>query len=223
MTSASVAFGGLPLMDEAGPVRTPSAAEPTATSGAEATIDLVHRAQLGDQAATDELFARYETRLRRWAHGRLPAQARGALDTQDLAHDALTRVFQKLQTFEPRHEGAFRDYVWTTMWNCIRDLARKHQRRGPVDSIEGHDIPTSAPSPLEEAIGRDALQRYEAAMERLRPDEREAVIMRIELGLSHADVARALGKSSAAAAHMVVSRALVKLAKEMAHDGKRAQ
>jgi RNA polymerase sigma-70 factor (ECF subfamily) len=53
-------------------------------------------------------------------------------------------------------------------------------------------------------------------MERLDADEREAIIMRIELGLSHAEVAQALGRPSAAAAHMFVSRTLVKLAKEMA-------
>ena len=57
-----------------------------------------------------------------------------------------------------------------------------------------------------------------SALERLRPEEREAVIARVELGLSHAEVAEALGKPSAAAAHMAVSRALVRLAEEMAHD-----
>jgi RNA polymerase sigma-70 factor (ECF subfamily) len=57
-------------------------------------------------------------------------------------------------------------------------------------------------------------------MERLRPEEREAIIARIELGLSHAEVAEALGKTSAAAAHMAVSRALMRLAEEMAHDRK---
>ena len=54
-------------------------------------------------------------------------------------------------------------------------------------------------------------------MERLRPEDREAIIMRIELGLSHAEIMEALGKPSVAAAHMAVSRALVRLAQEMAH------
>jgi DNA-directed RNA polymerase specialized sigma24 family protein len=36
------------------------------------------------------------------------------------------------------------------------------------------------------------------------------------MGHSYADVAEALGKPSIAAAHMAVSRALVRLAKEMA-------
>jgi len=216
MSTASLALSRLPLMDDAGTVGTPPVRPATAPE-AEATYDLVQLARQGDQAAIEALFSRYEARLRRWAHGRLPARARGALETQDLVQDVLYKVFTHLPSFNPRHPGAFRDYVWTTLWNCIRDLARKHARRGSEDPIDDHDLPAATPSPLEQTIGAEALERYEAAMESLRPDEREAVIMRIELGLSHAEIAQALGKPSAAAAHMLVSRALVRLAKEMAH------
>jgi len=207
---------GLPLMNDAGAPRRLPADDGGLPAEPEATIDLVQRARSGDQAALEALFARYEVRLRRWAHGRLPTTARGALETQDLVQETLVRVFQRLPAFEPRHPGAFRDYVWTTLWNRIRDIARSGTRRGPVDVLES-DVPASLPSPLEEAIGQQALERYESALERLRPEEREAVIARVELGLSHAEVAEALGKPSAAAAHMAVSRALVRLAEEMAH------
>jgi RNA polymerase sigma-70 factor (ECF subfamily) len=216
---AGAANGGLPLMDEA-VARRPGPATPVrgAPAGPEATVDLVQRARTGDQAAFDELFTRYETRLRRWAHGRLPRGARGAMDTQDLVQDTLTKVFQRIGSFEPRHPGAFRDYVWTTLWNRIRDVARTQTRRGPSDSLDGMDLPSAGPSPLEEAMGSEVFARYEAAMERLRPEDREAVIARVELGLSHAEVAESLGKPSVAAAHMAVSRALVRLAEEMAHE-----
>ena len=197
-----------PLVDTIGP-----------SENAESTIDLVLRARSGDQAATAALFDRYGARLRRWAHGRLPAAARGALESQDLVQETLIRVFQRLPAFEPRHAGAFRDYVWTTLWNCIRDIARTQQRRGPSEALDGAIAATTA-SPLEEAMGREVFARYEGAMERLRPEDREAIIARIELGLSHAEVAEALGKTSAAAAHMAVSRALMRLAEEMAHDRK---
>jgi RNA polymerase sigma-70 factor (ECF subfamily) len=218
MSTASLALGGLPFMDEAGSARTPARVGPAEPLAADATMELVRQAKAGDEAALDALFVRYEARLRRWAHGRLPAAARGALETQDLVQDTLIRVFKRLDTFEPRHPGAFRDYVWTTLWNAIRDIARGAKRRGPVDSLEEIELITPDPSPLERAIGAETLARYEAAMQRLRPDEREAIIMRVELGLSHAEIAKALGKPSAAAAHMTVSRALVRLAEEMAHD-----
>jgi RNA polymerase sigma-70 factor (ECF subfamily) len=76
-------------------------------------------------------------------------------------------------------------------------------------------------SPLEEAIGQEALERYEAALTRLRPDDREAIVARIELGLSYPEIMTALGKPSIPATHMAVSRALVRLAEEMAHDRSR--
>ncbi len=216
--TASLAINGLHLMDEAG-ARRPLADPDGVPATEELTSELVQRARSGDQAATDDLFARYETRLRRWAHGRLPASARGALDTQDLVQVTLVKLFQRLHAFEPNHPGAFRGYVWTTLWNSIRDIARSSRRRGPTDPL-GSDVPGSAPSPLEEAMGSEVFALYESAMDRLRPEEREAIIARVELGLSHAEVAEALGRPSGAAARMAVSRALMRLAEEMGHERK---
>jgi RNA polymerase sigma factor (sigma-70 family) len=223
MDAAGAALAGQPAMTvpDAGRSR-PAADVPPPLAEAETTLDLVNRARTGDPAALDDLFVRYEARLRRWAHGRLPPAARGALETQDLVQDTLAKVFQRLPAFEPRHAGAFRDYVWTTLWNHIRDLARSGARRGVAAPLDT-DVVDVAPSPLEDAMGREVFARYEAALERLRPDEREAIIARVELGLSHAEVAQALGKPSAASAHMAVSRALVRLAEEMAHDRRRTR
>ena len=218
--TVSISLPGVPFMDDAARTRPrPSGQAVSVPADVESTQELVQRARSGDEAALNSLFTRYESRLRRWAHGRLPASARGALETRDLVQDTLIKVFQKLPVFEPRHPGAFRDYVWTTLWNSIRDIARMQQRRGPSDPLAS-DLPGSLPSPFEEAMGSEVFARYEAAMERLRPEEREAIIARIEMGLSHAEVAEALGKPTVAAAHMAVSRALLHLAEEMAHDRK---
>lgn len=182
---------------------------------AESSLDLIRRAQNGDDQALNDLCARYLPRLRRWAHGRLPNSARGALDTHDLVQETLTHVVQRLDTFEPRHEGAFQAYVRQALLNRIRDEARKGQRRGIADQLETAH-PANDPSPLEEAMGTEALERYEAAIQRLRPEDREAIIARIEMGLPYPEVAALLGKPSVPATHMAVSRALVRLAQEMA-------
>ena len=104
--------------------------------------------------------------------------------------------------------------------NRIRDIARQYQRTGapdPLDSeVAGHDH-----SPLDLAIGQEMLDRYEAALDRLRPEERDLIIARIEMGLPHAEIAAMFDKPSVAAVHMALSRALVKLAEEMAHERKR--
>jgi RNA polymerase sigma-70 factor (ECF subfamily) len=189
-------------------------------SEAEASLVLVARARAGDEAALNELCARYWPRLQRWAHGRLPASARGALDTHDLVQDTLTNVVRRLSAFEPRHEGAFQGFVRTVLLNRIRDIAREVKRRGPAEplasDIEGHDW-----SPLDQAIGNETLERYDAALERLSPEERELIIARIEMCLPYSEIVTMFGKPSVAAAHMAVSRALVKLAQEMAHERKR--
>jgi RNA polymerase sigma-70 factor (ECF subfamily) len=74
-------------------------------------------------------------------------------------------------------------------------------------------------SPLEEAIGRQALERYESALARLRPEEREAIIARVEMDYSYEEMAEALGKPSADAARKAARRALLRLAEEMKREG----
>jgi len=205
----------LQLMDDVlTPGPNPSERPTQAPADAESSFALLARAREGDADALNDLCTKYLPRLRRWAHGRLPPWARSALDTHDLVQDTLTQVLQRLNTFEPRHPGAFPAYLRQALLNRVRDEIRRAQRRGPSDPLDtaksAHD-----PSPLELAIGEEALERYEAALQRLRREDREAIIVRIELGHSYAEVAEELGKPSIAAAHMAVSRALVRLAQEM--------
>jgi RNA polymerase sigma-70 factor (ECF subfamily) len=180
----------------------------------EATLALIARARGGDVNALNDLCARYLPRLTRWAHGRLPSGARGAIDTHDVVQETLAHVVQRLPDFEPRHEGAFQGYVRRALLNRIRDEARRLQRKGPSEPLESQ-FPAADPSPLEEAIGQEAVEQYEAALARLREDDRQAIIGRIELGLPYAELAPLLGKPTISAAHMAVSRALLRLAKEM--------
>jgi len=62
----------------------------------------------------------------------------------------------------------------------------------------------------------EGVGRYGAALERLTPEEQRAIVARCEWGMSHEEVAQALGKPSANAARVAIHRALVRLAKEMA-------
>jgi RNA polymerase sigma-70 factor (ECF subfamily) len=52
----------------------------------------------------------------------------------------------------------------------------------------------------------------------LKPEDREAVIAKVELDCSYAELARAIGKPSADAARMAVGRALLRLAEEMKRE-----
>jgi RNA polymerase sigma-70 factor, ECF subfamily len=223
IATATATFQGLPLTDGASRRRpaTPAVKKAKTTPRDAATsLELVLRASAGDQTAYSDLYERYKPRLQRWAHNRLPQGVRGALQTEDLVEDTLTSVFQNLHAFNPRHEGAFQGYVRTTLLNRIRDLARRQKRRGPSDPLDSA-ILAQDPSPLDEAIGSETLARYDAALERMRPEERELIIARIEMGLPYSEIMVMFERPSVAAVHMAVSRALVKLAEEMTHERKR--
>src|SRR5436309_7978487 len=88
------------------PPREAEPSEPARLLSDEPTIELVVRAQNGDRAAVEALLQRCVPRLRRWAHGRLPAAARGGLDTEDLVQESVLHVLGRLDAFEPRHVGA---------------------------------------------------------------------------------------------------------------------
>jgi RNA polymerase sigma-70 factor (ECF subfamily) len=178
------------------------------------TADLLQRARLGDADALNDLFARYLPSLRRWARGRLPRWTRDLRDTEDVVQETLLQTLKHMDTFQPRHEGALQAYLRQALVNRVRDEVRRVSRRGVTGEILDEHADAGA-SPLEEAIGHEALARYEGALARLRPEEREVIIARVELGQSYQQIAAGHGKASADAARMAVSRALVRLAEEM--------
>ena len=184
---------------------------------ADGTLDLLTRLRDGDEAALDVLIARYIPELSRWASGRLPHWARHAVDTEDLVQDTLIQVFKKLDTFEYRGEGALFAYLRQSVLNRLRNQVRWANRRPRSEDIEAvvDAADEGAQSPLDAAIGAEAVEAYEAALERLRPEERESVIARLELGLTYPELAQALGKPSADAARMAVSRAMIRLCEEL--------
>ena len=180
----------------------------------ESTIALLNRAKAGDASALNRLCERYLPRLRSWARGRLPRYRQDLLDTDDIVQETLLRTIQHVEDFEPRGEGALQAYLRQALLNRIRDEARRAKRRPASAEIFDRHV-DSAASPLEAAIGAEALERYEAALKRLRDEDREAIVARIEMDCGYEELARALGKPSADAARMAVSRALVRLAKEI--------
>ena len=180
----------------------------------ERTVDLVERAKAGNSDALNQLFARFLPALRRWASGRLPRWSRDLMDTDDLVQETVIRAMKRIDQFESRHEGALQAYLRQAIVNRIRDEVRRAQRVPAAAELDEAERDRAA-SPLELTIGREAVERYESALARLRPEEREAIVARIEMDCSYQEVAEALGKPSADAARMTVSRALLRLAEEM--------
>jgi RNA polymerase sigma factor (sigma-70 family) len=101
--------------------------------------------------------------------------------------------------------------------NRIRDLLRRASRRPGTRTLPP-DAPASDPSPLEAAVGQELLQRYESALTTLSESDRDLIVAKVELGLSYPEIVEALGKPSRIAARVAVSRAMLRLAREMALD-----
>lgn len=180
------------------------------------TTDLLRRARGGDAQALDDLIRRHQGPLRRWARGRLPRWTRDLRDTEDLVQETLVQTLRHIDDFEPRHEGALQAYLRQALINRVRDEVRRVGRYPKATELDEQDEHAdSGASPLEEAIGREALERYENALQRLRPEEREVIIARVEMQQSYAQIAAAHGKASPDAARMAVTRALLRLAEEM--------
>jgi RNA polymerase sigma-70 factor, ECF subfamily len=190
---------------------------PASGEDPESSIHLLARIREGDREALERLMARHLPALQRWARGRLPRGVRDLEDTADLVQETVIQALKHLDRFEYRRDGALQAYLRQAVYNRIRmEFRRKRSRPARTDLDPEHEDLSA--SPLEEAVGREALERYERALARLKPEDREAVIAKLELDCSYADLARAIGKPSADAARMAVGRALVRLAEEMKRD-----
>jgi RNA polymerase sigma-70 factor, ECF subfamily len=128
--------------------------------------------------------------------------------------DSLLKTFKRIDLFEYRREGALQAYLRLALLNDIRYEIRRLSRRAvptPLDSGK----PGESPSPLDRAVGQQAVERYEKALASLRAEDREAIIARVEMGQSYQQLAEMLGKPSAEAARQCARRALLRLAAAM--------
>ena len=183
-------------------------------SSPESTIHLIERARAGDREALERLFGRHAAPLRHWARGRLPRWARQLSDTNDLVQDALLQTFRRIDTFEPRGVGSLQAYLRQSVLNRLRDELRRRARTPEMAVMTAEEIENSA-SPLQLAVSREGLERYEQAVATLRPEDRDAIIGRLEVGYSYEELARILGKPTADAARKAARRALMRLAEEL--------
>lgn len=156
--------------------------------------DLLQRAQEGDQAARERLFAVAYDELRTQARAQLRDGGRNTfLDTTVLVHESFLKFIQAGQ-LNGADRGHFFAYAGRVMRSVIVDFARKRQaeRRGgdaqhvSLDTQLAEDMRASD----EEMIRiNDALQALQEVDSRLV----QVVEMRFFAGMTEAEVADALG------------------------------
>jgi RNA polymerase sigma-70 factor (ECF subfamily) len=188
-------------------------ATPTPSVSNPPSLELLRRARAGDTQALGRLFQRYLPSLHRWAHGRIPRWARNAVDTTDVVQETVLHTLRNLKSFEPQREGALLGYLRRSLVNRIRDRFR-YAARHPTNELSD-TFPDRGDSPLQFAIDAENRRRYDDALARLSPIDREAIVGRLELGYSYEQLALVLKKPTPGAARVAVRRALVRLSDEM--------
>ena len=119
----------------------------------------------------------------------------GAAEPDDLASEVFLGGFRSLATFSG-DEGAFRSWLFTIAHRGLVDARRQAVRRPPPQPLEEDaELPHAAAPAEVEVMRRMAEERVRALCDRLAPDQRDVLLLRLVGGFTVEEVAAALDKS----------------------------
>lgn len=153
---------------------------------------LVAAARAGDVAARDRLIGRYLEDVYAVAYRLL-----GDRDlAQDAAQDALVNALGALGRF--RGEASFRTWILRIALNSARSLLRRRVRRREVAIAAVEEVAGPGEDPAARAVVLSEAERVRAALAHLPEKQRLSVTLRIEQGLSYAEIAEAIDSTEGA-------------------------
>ncbi len=189
------------------------------------TQHLVALAKKGDEFALNQLCSVYGERVRRIIRFRLDQKLRSKVDSVDIVQDALILAWGGLKDFTYRNEGDFLRWLSRIAENKLRDVLDKfHANKRDIHkeipfkeeggSTDGGFIGAVGPigntTPSVVLCKKEALDRLEKALDELKPQYKEVIVLKRIEGLSHAEIAERLGKN-AGAVRMLLARAMAAL------------
>lgn len=190
----------------------------------ENTLTLVERFRGGDQAAANELFARYEERIRRIVRVRLGPGLRRWVESGDLVQETCRAALQSLPSASLGTEFDLLDYLARVATNRIRDMAdhlhakkRDVQRLRDIASGDDEAAQTaeyavdSQQSPSQVASRRELRELLDDVLATLPETYREVVLLRDYQAAEWTEVARLLQTPSVHAAQQLHQRAWIKI------------
>ncbi len=134
-------------------------------------------------------------------------------ESEELVQETFLAAFDAFPTY--RGEGSVRAFLYGIARRiCGRHTEMRARRETKLRLV--HDTSRGADA-SELALARERAERARAALAKLKPSEREAVVLRFEADLSFKEVAAACGIDEAAARKRV-SRALAKLRAEIGEE-----
>ncbi|MHC4538537.1 MAG: sigma-70 family RNA polymerase sigma factor [Planctomycetota bacterium] len=189
------------------------------------TRNLVVLAKEGDPSALNQLCSVYAERIRWMVRFRMGKELRSQLESMDLVQDTLLYVLSRLDNFIYTNEGEFVRWLSRIAENELRgNLRRLHadkrdiRREIPLDNdgrttedaYVGWNEPIQATTPSMVLSRKEDLAKLERAVDELKPEYREAIILAKVDGLSYQEIGQRLGKSSDAV-RMLATRAMAEL------------
>ena len=189
------------------------------------TQHLVALAKRGDETALNKLYSVYGERVRRIIRFRLDKKLRPKLDSVDIVQDVFILALEGLENFTYKNEGDFLRWLSTIAENKLHDIVDKfHTDKRDVYKeipfkIEGRSTmggsvgaagPMRTTTPSIIASRKEALDKLEQALDMLKPEYKQVIVLKKIEGLSHAEIAERLGKNSGAV-RMLLARAMAAL------------
>ncbi|HEY8506067.1 MAG TPA: sigma-70 family RNA polymerase sigma factor, partial [Gemmataceae bacterium] len=146
--------------------------------------ELLQDAQLGDRRAFAALIERYWERLYRWLYH----LTRDVHAAEDLAQESFLKAYAALKSF--RLGSNFRAWLYRIAHNNFINHRRAGRR---VRSALPEEVLAPPGGPVEDALGRELLERLGQAVGKLPAEFRAALMLRAEEGLSFRQIAEVLG------------------------------
>lgn len=170
--------------------------------------EMVTRFCSGDADVTDSLMAAVHQIALRYARGRLGRHSAAT----DAAADAAQEVCVAVLTALPRYVDRglpFEAFVYRIAANKVADVQRSVMR-GPQPVADIPESVDKAPGPEAAALAGEQADRVWALLGRLSAQHREILTLRVAVGMSAEETARALGMTSGAV-RVAQHRALTRL------------
>lgn len=145
--------------------------------------DLMLLASGGTREAFEELIRRHAARVVALCTKSVGSASLG----EEMAQEVWLSVWDQRSNY--RAEGKFVVWLLTMAKNRVRNVHRERTRKQAPDELT-HDPPDLSPSGLDELIAKERRARLDAALARLSPALRDAVILRFAHELPYVEIAR---------------------------------
>ena len=150
------------------------------------------RARTGDADAFAWLFRRTQPLLLRYLN-----VLGGADACDDVASEAWVSVVRDLGSFDG-DEDAFRAWLVTVARHRLIDLRRAQARRPAVPTEVLPQDHRTTPDAADEVVDREGTEWALSLIATLPPDQAEAVLLRVVVGLDASAVGQVMGRTSGA-------------------------